>query len=91
MAGKLAAIRNLFKRPPPVELKKFTPVELYGWWVFVSDRNSVEGAERKRYADVHKNDTIIKCYVCDEPAEVLDGFYPYHIEYNRCKSCEITK
>ncbi len=30
------------------------------------------------------------CYICGKEIDehgVLDGYYPYYVEYNRCKDC----
>lgn len=32
----------------------------------------------------------VNCYICGEEIDeygVLDGYYPYFVEYNRCKDC----
>lgn len=41
--------------------------------------------ERKKRSELTKDDHVIRCVICHEPATTLDCHYPYEVEMNRCE------
>lgn len=41
--------------------------------------------KKKKRSEVTKDDYVIRCVICHEPATTLDCHYPYEVEMNRCE------
>ena len=47
--------------------------------------------EKKKRSEVTKDDHVIRCVICHEPATTLDCHYPYAVEMNRCTKHQCSK
>ena len=47
--------------------------------------------EKKKRSEVTKDDHVIRCVICHEPATTLDCHYPYEVEMNRCEKHQHSK
>lgn len=47
--------------------------------------------EKKKRLEVTKDDHVIRCVICHEPATTLDCHYPYEVEMNRCTKHQHSK